>query len=305
MNKKQRTIYALKAELLGSNRGSLVWSNNLAEQLVNLLNWIMALPEKERIIKGETDNLWILWLSDVKREGDNIYGTFSATSNGLHTTLLDSETLEKADNPKGLNQNEIKNTVFSIRVRDGLFLLAHYTGNVAIASRIRYYLDFFAKRYVELGKKVLSFQGVIFYNIVSKKFLDGLNKFDRLNQLSITIDTTVAYGNNDGIAAINNETVKFGTKKIVLTLSGQRYKGLTIGSIKEWVKGILGEKAIVQAVLKGHPLPGESKELRLRGLEEKFVDSYETDIEGEVITALLYDKMRELNEHHKRVRFVE
>jgi len=293
--KKQRTIYAFKTVLFLSNddKSSTEFGWD-AEKIKNLMGMLIKLPELNRR-SVDPNSEWSMQLEKCEIDPlkpNIIFGYFHSTKQGLRTKVQHIETGDTKDNPKLPGYNEIRTTCFTLRLTDGLFLLADYGDNVASTARIARYLTQFGK---ELCPEI-NLSGIQFDNLISKDFLDKLNSFQRINTLEILIDSKSELKTDDAIGTLQEELsdVKQGKIQIIL----QRGDNPTLSSkgVYDWVKNKMKKHIILQGKIKGKPSPGNPKELRLTGMEEKYQNKFPTDRDEEVLTEPLFEFIIKLAE---------
>lgn len=294
---KQRHIYAFSTDVFLSNKDfsqiNHGWNKETSKALILLLNKIKDLPFDEKLLKGPNDNPWTMYLESIVLEDSvsptYLKGFFYSTKDGLRTKLLNSDTNEISDNPKKPGQNEMRTTCFALRFEDGLFLLGDYGDNVVTSTKISEYLANFLDKFK--NDLNLSIQQIQLHNLISKEFLEKLNSFKKLNQLELTIDTTQINGTDDAISTLNNETQIINQGKLVLRLEKKDKTGLSFEGLRNWVSSIMQKHPVIQGKIKGRPTPGSPRELRLKGINEKYLRSFGVDSYGEVLMEPLYDSI--------------
>ena len=301
---KNRNFYVYYTELVLENadkeRRTTNWSDKRCKDVQMLISLIVELDIKKRTKRGDENNPWTMALENM--QNDNIIsnfleGYFISTENGIHTYLLDRESLERLSNPKELTQNETMQTAFSLRFKDGMFILGEYQGNIASARRIAEYFNYFLIYFKENRMLVTDIAEIRFHHKIDQGFIDKINGFERVNSVEIGLEMLIPnQPQQDAFSTLANEVSDANIGRIVLTLMKKDKNGICSAKIKDWLIKCCDNWSVNRGKLKGKACPGHQSEVSLTGINVKKKCALPVGTDGEVFLTALYEVMEKMNE---------
>ncbi len=298
-------IYQTEIKTKKRQSGSLNnfgWTVERCNAIRKLLDLIFALDDSSKTLKGDKNDPWTMRIERLQvvnnENGIPIYlkGYFLCSSNGVHTPLLDNQTLEIKENPKGIHQNETLKTAFSLRFKDGMFIIGEYQGNVASKDHIIKYLNDFLDYFTSNNQLETDIKRIILHHTIKKGFLDKINGFSRLDTIEINIDCPQGPDKENAITTLGNELAGANIGIISLTLKKKSKDGIIISKAKEWLSTIEEKFTLQKGELLGDRGKGKQEPISLNGINERYKYELCTAQNGDVLVSELYDKINNLNE---------
>lgn len=303
---RNRSFNIYQTEIRIKNRqhnslNNLGWTSNHCKDIQNLFNLIYNLDDPIKTRRGDENNPWTMRierLQIVNNENNKpvyLQGYFLCSANGVHTPLLDNQTLELKENPKGMHQNETLKTAFSLRFNDGMFIISEYQGNVATKDRISKYLNYFITYFITNKKLKTDIKKIILHHKIKKGFLDKINGFSRLDTIEINLDFPQGPNKDNAMNTLGNELTGANIGTISLTLKRKSKEGIIISKAKEWLSTIEESFTLKKGELIGDRGKGKQEPISLNGINERYKYSLYTDEYGDVLVGELYKKIEKLN----------
>ncbi|MEG6512437.1 hypothetical protein V6C32_10985 [Desulforamulus ruminis] len=306
MSLKNRTIYSYESKLMTYSKerktAELKWYPDLIE---SFLTGLMLLEEENRIMDKRDE--WFFYLANVKvdkRKNDPTYedcilGWFESVKIGFRTNLKKRSTLAIRSNPKAPDESETRKTHFYFRLRDGLFLLDNYSNNVVTSKRLETY--FTEKFELVFGNK--NVRHITFSNLVNQGFLEELEKFNviRLAQIRLKIQSTEPYDTGDAIGSLQEmcRPTNANYLELVVGRKNARKNGLSPSYLKRYLQKLMGNhQEIVSGTIQGSRTDGGSPIVKLKGIEERFSNSFEVAADGEILSEPMFAYMIEIGNNH-------
>jgi len=304
---KNRTIYVFETKLYSlvshetndkeENILEVNWKPDIIEKI---FNHIINLDKKERVQIKEGE--WFFSLENMKidkkeipGDEDCLYGWFEGVRLGLRTDLKSLSTLTTRENPKKPDESETQRTYFYFRLKDGLFLLDTYSGNVVTVRRLENYLE---EKAQPIFKKY-NIRNIVFHHRINKGFLEELDKFDviRLAKVRIKIQDKNEYDTKDAIGYLKEISRRTYANYLDIVVGRRKAKkrGLIIPNLKEFLQKLLeNRQEIVSGIIEGSRSDGGPKTLKLDGIEEKHKEKFLVDEKGEVLPEHMFEFMIEM-----------
>lgn len=297
---KNRSFYIYITEIFTdkqhTHQNNYGWTTTRYDSLTTLFQLIKDLNLNQKTQKGNDDDKWTLKLDNYQKFDNYSQGVFSCTADGMHTKLFDNETYITSGNPKALTQNELMNTTFSLRAKDGLFVISEYQGNIATSGRLADYLNFYIKYFKDLGQLVTDIEEISFIHCVSDDFLDAVDtNFDRLNQAQITLKVPCLPDTSDGFSVLAGEVDDPHIGEITIALHKKDINGLGMNKVVSWFRSLTCKHQATKGIMKGHAKPGMQSKLSLKGINKVYVRTLEANNEGEVLLSKQYDIIEKIN----------
>lgn len=297
---KNRSFYIYITEIFTDNKhthkDNYGWSKKHYDDLTKLFQLIKDLELQIKTQKGDIDDMWTMKLDNYQKLDNYSQGVFSCTADGMHTKLFDNETYVTSDNPKALTQNELMNTTFSLRSKDGLFVISEYKDNIATSGRIADYLNFYIKYFKNLEQLVTDIEELSFIHCVSNDFLDAVSSnFDRLNRAQITLKVPILPDNSDAFSSLAGEVDDPHIDEITIVLHKKDVNGLGMDKVVSWFRSLTQKHQATKGVMTGHAKPGMQSKLSLNGINKVYIHTLEANNEGEVLLSKQYDIIEKIN----------
>jgi len=297
---KKRSFYIYITEIFTDKKHThqkqYGWNQNRYNDLNKLFQLITKLNLKEKTRKGTTDNIWTMKLDKYQKLKNYSQGVFSCTSDGMHTKLFDNQTYVTTKNPKSLTQNELMNTTFSLRSKDGLLVIGEYKGNIATSSRLADYINYFIKYFKESKQLSTDIEEISFIHCVSSDFLDAVNSnFDRLNRAQITLKIPRLPDTGDAFSSLAGEVDDPQIDEITIILHKKDVNGLSMDKIVSWFRSLTQNHQATKGIMSGHAKPGMQSKLSLKGINKAYGHALEANDEGEVLLSKQFEVIGKIN----------
>ena len=298
----KRTIYSHETHIqqLAASKEliEIKWSPSIVSEI---FEYIMSLDERER---GEdSPGEWFFYLGGVRFDMKGcIYGWFESVRTDIRTDLRRRSTMATRKNPKNEDEGEVRRTHFYFRLSDGLFLLDSFGTGFVTNRRVEEYLASKAKIVFEKH----GIQYIQFANLVDKGFLDKLDKFEvlRVAQIKLKVEQKAQYDEEDAIGHLQSQSQEFEANYLNVDIGKSRAKkrGMNVQKVAGFLRQLMKNRSeIISGTIEGIRSDGGSPKLKLKGIEEKYPKTFNTDSNGEVLSEDVINYIMEIGLNHKQL----
>lgn len=295
----RRKVYAYELEMayvLG-NRMILGFDTEfLKEALEHIIS--LTSDKKEESKKDE----WFFYLDHVEESKDKqfLYGWFKGARIGTKIPLIMQGTFQERDNPKHRNEGERMKTHFVLRMKDGLFLLESFFGNVVTPRRIEEYIQ---NRYSETFERE-KIHHITLKSLLNPNFIQKINDFQTIKFARIKVMVEPGrYGQNEAVSTMQRQAEPTLANYAMLQIGIDRKRyGMNKDAIVAWIRDKLSDRQHILAARIEGKMAGEDSHIDLKGIEERYTCKVQRNNFGDVLSEDVLKHMIEIGRSRKRIR---